>query len=158
MELPFSSAPSLKFPQLNGEISSRGPRLPIHSVRRCSRLRYMGQWVVSVLGLEPLHLRVTLAKRMRWLQGYLTARPRPRRRGGSAAGRRQVHERAVLYCAAGAHARARVPRQNSFTISARIACTVRGRPGARRGYAQRRRTRLACQRSRVCRSKIGSVS
>src|SRR5260370_26857998 len=66
----------------------------------------MGQWVVSVLGLEPLHLRVTLVQRMRWLQGYLTARPRPRRRAGSTAGRRQVHERALLYCAAGAHARA----------------------------------------------------
>ena len=44
---------------------------------------------------------------MRWLQGYLTARPRPRRRAGSTAGRRQVHEGAVLYCSAGAHARPR---------------------------------------------------
>src|SRR5260370_29733462 len=67
----------------------------------------MGQWVVPVLGLEPLHLRVTLAWRMRWLPGYLTGRPGPRRGAGSTAGRGQAHEGAVLYCAAGGPARAR---------------------------------------------------
>jgi len=35
----------------------------------------MGQWVVSVLGLQPLHLRVTLAPRMRWRQEYLIPVP-----------------------------------------------------------------------------------
>ena len=33
--------------------------------------------------------------------------------------------------------------------SAPMACAVRGRPGVRRGYAQRRLTGYACQRSRV---------
>jgi len=47
----------------------------------------------SPLGLEPLHLRVTLAPRMRWSQGYLIARPELRRSAGSNAGRQQVHER-----------------------------------------------------------------
>ena len=42
----------------------------------------MGQWVVSVLGLEPLHLRVTPFRRMRWSQGYLTSRPEQRRSAG----------------------------------------------------------------------------
>ena len=31
-----------------------------------------------------------------------------------------------------------------------MACAVRGLPGVRRGYVQRRRTRSACQRSKVC--------
>jgi hypothetical protein len=35
------------------------------------------------------------------------------------------------------------------SVSARMACAVRDRPGLRRGYAQRRLTRSACQRSRV---------
>ena len=35
------------------------------------------------------------------------------------------------------------------STSARIACAVRGRPGARCGKVQRLRTRLACQRSKV---------
>jgi hypothetical protein len=33
--------------------------------------------------------------------------------------------------------------------SARMAAAVRGRPEVRRGYAHRRRTRSACQRSKV---------
>jgi hypothetical protein len=55
----------------------------------------MGQWVVSVLAPEPLHLRVTSARRMRWSQGYLTLRLEQRRGAGSTAGRRQVHERSI---------------------------------------------------------------
>jgi hypothetical protein len=55
----------------------------------------MGQWVVSVLGLEPLHLGATPTPRVRWRQGYLTSSLEQRRGVRSTAGRRQVHEKAV---------------------------------------------------------------
>jgi hypothetical protein len=55
----------------------------------------MGQWAVSVLGLEPLHLEAALTSPARWQQGYLTPTPgegpglRVNRR--PAAGPRKVH-------------------------------------------------------------------
>lgn len=55
----------------------------------------MGQWVVSVPGLEPLHLTVTLTSRMRWQQRYRTSRPAQPRSAGSTAGRWQVHDRSI---------------------------------------------------------------
>ena len=57
----FQFAPILKFLQLSIEMSSQWRRLPIYSIQRCGAWADMGQWVVSALGLEPLHLRATLA-------------------------------------------------------------------------------------------------
>jgi hypothetical protein len=69
----------------------------------------MGQWVVSVPGLEPLHLTVTLASRARWSRGYLTLRPERRQGAGSTAGRRQARKKSIsglrdVPCPAAAHA------------------------------------------------------
>jgi hypothetical protein len=52
--LPFQSARHLKFPQLSTQIRRRRNRLPIYSIRRCGGWAGMGQWVVSVLGHDPL--------------------------------------------------------------------------------------------------------
>jgi len=63
---PFQPARHLKLPQLSDQMSGQGSRLPICSVQRSGGWADMGQWIVSVPGLEPLHLRVTPAPRKRW--------------------------------------------------------------------------------------------
>ncbi len=64
--MPFQPAWNLKFPQLSTQISRQESRLPIYSIQRCGGWADVGQWIVSVPGLELLHLTVTLARWMRW--------------------------------------------------------------------------------------------
>ena len=76
-------------------MSGQRSRLLIYSIQRCDGWADMGQWVVSVLALEPLHLTVTLTSRVRWQQGCSTSHPRTREGSGSTAGRWQVHEKPI---------------------------------------------------------------
>jgi hypothetical protein len=64
----------MAFPQLSGQTGGQEAHLSVYSIQRCGGLAHMGQWAVSVLDPEPLHLTVTLALPVRWWQGYLTSR------------------------------------------------------------------------------------
>ena len=61
VELSFQPAQDQELSQLSSQTSGQGGRILYSSIQRCGGWPDMGQWVVSVLGLEPLHLRVTLA-------------------------------------------------------------------------------------------------